>query len=534
MKTLLLKDTEKDIEQAGRILREGGLAAIPTETVYGLGGNALDPGAAAKIFKAKGRPQDNPLIVHVSSPDEVGPLVREIPEKARLLMEHFWPGPLTVIMEKSALIPYEVSGGLDTVAVRMPGNRIARDIIRAAGVPIAAPSANTSGLPSPTCARHVMEDMDGKIDAVLDGGDCTYGVESTVITVVSSVPRLLRPGGVTLEAMEAVIGKIDVDPAVLSKLEETAVAASPGMKYKHYSPKADIVIVKGDFDRYFRYVQTHKEDGVFCLCFDGEEKKLPVDCVSYGAQGDSLAQAHGLFAALRRLDALGAKKVFARCPATAGVGMAVYNRLVRAAAFQIVDLNARLVIGLTGPTGSGKSYICDIFRARGFYVSDCDEIYKNYVSKDPAVLRRIQDCFGDDTVRDGVLDRGILAVRAFVNENTRSQLNEITHPAVLEKVQKDIEFAAQKGYTKFIIDIPLLFESGAEKICDATVSVLCAPETRKIRIMGRDGITADQAQMRMDAQHDGEYYASRSDYVIVNDGERDAAEQVVKILEELL
>ena len=341
METKIYKINSKDdesVEEVALILKNGGLAAVPTETVYGLAANALDGKAVKKIFEAKGRPSDNPLIVHISNMDEWAGLVTEIPEKARLLAEKFWPGPLTIILEKSDIIPDETSGKLSTVGVRMPDNEITRAIIEKAGVPLAAPSANTSGKPSPTNAAYVMEDMKGKIDAVVDGGSCQVGVESTVITLTTEKPLLLRPGGVTPEMIEAVIGEIDISDAVFNKLREDAEAQSPGMKYKHYSPKAKVVILKGEFSSYKDYVMSSKLNKV-ALCFEEDKKELSsVPVVTYGKAGDSFSQAARLFDALREVDEMGAEIAYARFPEKTGVGLAVFNRLVRAAGFNIIEV----------------------------------------------------------------------------------------------------------------------------------------------------------------------------------------------------
>lgn len=338
MKTKLLSASDDDIRYAGEILRRGGLVGMPTETVYGLAGNALRGDCVRKIYQAKGRPSDNPLIVHISSFSQWEPLVTEIPEKAKKLAEKFWPGPLTIILKKSELIPKETSGGLDTVAVRMPSDETARRLIESAGVPLAAPSANTSGKPSPTSAQHVMNDLCGKIDAVIDGGECRVGVESTVISLVSEKPRLLRPGGVTPEMLESVLGEIEIDDAVFNKLENGAKAASPGMKYKHYSPSARVILLKGTLENYKKYIEAHRSEKTVALCFDGEEKELSVPCLPYGAEKDSLSQAHLIFSRLREADEMGADTVFARYPERSGVGLAVYNRLIRAAAFEVVEV----------------------------------------------------------------------------------------------------------------------------------------------------------------------------------------------------
>lgn len=338
MKTEILTDSADGIARAGELLRSGSLVAIPTETVYGLAANALSSQAVSSIFAAKGRPQDNPLIVHISDISELAALVTDIPENALTLAEAFWPGPLTMIMKRSGIVAPEVSCGLDTVAVRMPSHKTAAAIIKSAGVPLSAPSANLSGKPSPTTARHVLDDMDGRIAAVLDGGECSVGVESTVISLCSETPRLLRPGAVTPEMIESCIGHIDIDPAVTDRLQNGAVAASPGMKYKHYAPKAEVWLVRGSLDSFAGLCRDEKSGGVMALCFDGEGGRLGVPFVEYGGANDPLSQCRGLFSALRTLDELGAVKVFARCPEQDGAGLAVYNRLARAAAFRIIDL----------------------------------------------------------------------------------------------------------------------------------------------------------------------------------------------------
>jgi L-threonylcarbamoyladenylate synthase len=339
MHTLLLNAAEPGaIEEAARIIRNGGLVGMPTETVYGLAANALDAKAVAKIFEAKGRPQDNPLIVHISDFEQIRRLVKSVPESAEKLAKAYWPGPMTMVLEKSDLIPEIVSAGLPTVGIRFPSHPAAQALITAAGVPIAAPSANRSGLPSTTTAEHVMRDMDGRIDAVLDGGTCGVGVESTIVTLASNPPRLLRPGGITLEQLRAVLGRVDVDNAVLNPLPKGAKPLSPGMKYKHYSPKANIIIIESDEKTFADFVNAHKAPGVAALCYTGEEKLVDVPAVCYGGATDYEAQARDLFEALRHLDDIGAKTVYARCPEPKGVGLAVYNRLMRAAGFEVLNL----------------------------------------------------------------------------------------------------------------------------------------------------------------------------------------------------
>lgn len=341
MNTLLLSNTEENILAAAEILRSGGLVGMPTETVYGLAADALNGSAVARIFKAKGRPMDNPLIVHIANFSDIERfgLVREIPEAARVLAELFWPGPLTMIMKRSKIIPDEVSAGLDTVAIRLPSHPTARALINAADTPLAAPSANLSGSPSPTTAAHVMKDMDGRIEAVLDGGACEVGLESTVITLAEGVPRVLRPGGVTVEMLREPIGEVEIDPAVLHQLARGQKASSPGMKYKHYAPKANVILLRGSDEKFISYINNRASQGVAALCCDEDIPKLNVKAFSLGSRGDYSEQAHRLFDLLRRLDEGGeVSTVYARLPETDGVGLAVYNRLIRAAGFEVIEL----------------------------------------------------------------------------------------------------------------------------------------------------------------------------------------------------
>lgn len=325
---------EVGIRRAADLLKQGRTVALPTETVYGLAANALDGEAVKKIFRAKGRPQDNPLIVHVAEFEELYPLVSEVPKVAKKLAGAFWPGPLTMIFKKSGAVPYEVSAGLDTIAIRMPSHPVIVRIIKAAGLPLAAPSANLSGSPSPTSARHVIHDLFGKIDGIVDGGDCQVGLESTVLDITRQVPCILRPGGITKEQIEQVIGEVCVASSVLEKTGDGQKALSPGMKYKHYSPKAKVVLVRGSSEDYVSLVNGYKAEGLFALCFDEDVKKLTVPYLSYGSCKDYKTQAKLLFSALREADGRGASVLLAHSPEPVGIGLAVYNRLLRAAEFE--------------------------------------------------------------------------------------------------------------------------------------------------------------------------------------------------------
>lgn len=521
METKLFNTTEYDLKQAGQILATGGLVAFPTETVYGLGANALNDEAVKNIYIAKGRPSDNPLIVHISKKEDIIPLVKEVTPKAQALIEAFFPAPLTIILKKSDKIGNVVSGGLDTVAIRMPKNEVARKLISYANCPIAAPSANTSGLPSPTRAKYVIDDMMGKIDGIIDGGDCEFGVESTVITLATDTPTILRPGAITKEMLEAVIGKIDVSPAVLEGMKDGEIAASPGMKYKHYAPKAKIVIVNADKENYEAFVNAKKD--AFALCFDDDQVTIPK--VTFGKENDDLSQAKELFDALRLLDEKDAKKVYARVPNTDGVGMAVYNRLIRAAAFQIIDLTKPFTIGLTGTTGAGKGYVAEKLKQRGFNIINCD-YYARQVINDKDILEKLKMAFGDDIIVDNVLDRKALANKAFATKEATQKLNSIMHPAIIELCKQNAN-----GLT--VLDAPQLFEANMQNDCYKIISVIADEDIRINRIMSRDNITEEEAKMRINAQFDNNYFIDHSDYVIYNNNEN-IDNQIDNILEVIL
>ena len=339
MNTLLLSAQDASTASlAAEIIKNGGLVAIPTETVYGLGANGLDESAVAKIFEAKGRPQDNPLILHIAGPEEIERYCHHIPKAAYDLAEKFWPGPLTIVLPARRSVPRRTTGGLDTVAVRCPDSAVTREIIRLSGVPLAAPSANISGKPSTTTAEHVRHDHDGRIDAIVDGGACRVGVESTIVDLTDERPRLLRPGGITPEQLLEVLGDLVVDKAVTAQIDKDEVVKAPGMKYKHYAPQSEVVIVSGSREKAAAYIRAHFTPGDRVLCFE-EELPLYRDCnpLSYGLEADVNTLSAGLFGALRELDDPAIHQVYARCPVGGGVAYAVQNRLKKAAAFHIVD-----------------------------------------------------------------------------------------------------------------------------------------------------------------------------------------------------
>lgn len=341
MKTRILDPTRDDkaIAQAGKLLSAGEVVAIPTETVYGLAANALDGAAVAKIFAAKGRPQDNPLIVHIADKAALFGLVREVPPAALKLADAFWPGPLTMVLPKADCIPPEVSAGLATVGIRMPSHPVARELIRAAGVPLAAPSANLSGRPSTTTAGHVLEDLGGLIPAIVEGGPCTVGVESTVVSLAGDVPRLLRPGGIALEQLRAVLGEVEVDRALRETIGDDAAVSSPGMKYRHYAPKAPVTVVCGDPARTAAYMirNAAKDAGIICFS-EYAFRFMPYEKRIIGAADDVQTQARMVFDALRSFDDTAVSEIWAQCPSEAGLGLAVANRLKKAAGFRVVSV----------------------------------------------------------------------------------------------------------------------------------------------------------------------------------------------------
>ncbi len=339
MKTLCLSaNDEKTAQIAANIIKSGGLVAIPTETVYGLGANGLDKNAVAKIFEAKGRPQDNPLILHVADCSEIEKFCHSIPPEAYALAERFWPGPLTMVLPAKPIVPLSTRANLPSVAVRCPDCEVTRRIISLSGVPLAAPSANLSGKPSTTTAGHVLHDHDGKIGLIVDGGPCRVGVESTIVDLTERPARLLRPGGITPEELTAVLGDLVVDKAVTAQISADSVVKAPGMKYKHYAPQCEVVIVAGSREKAAAYIRAHFAPGDRVLCFQ-EELPLYSGCapLSYGQESDISTLSAGLFAALRELDQPHIRRVYARCPVGGGVAYAVQNRLKKAAAFHVID-----------------------------------------------------------------------------------------------------------------------------------------------------------------------------------------------------
>lgn len=341
---------ERELDAAARIIKDGGLVAFPTETVYGLGANALDEAAARKIYEAKGRPSDNPLIAHIASFADLEPLVSGIPAAGSILAEAFWPGPLTLVFEKSRRVPYGTTGGLDTVAVRMPRHSAARRLISLAGVPVAAPSANTSGRPSPTKAEHVLQDMKGRIDMIIDGGPVGIGMESTIVDVTGDVPVLLRPGAVTLEMLNQTVGPVELDPAIMGPAAQDRKPRAPGMKYRHYAPQAALSVIEGRaanglsdavIAEINRLADARIREGcqVGILCTDETKACYPRGIIrSAGRRSAPDTIARNLFAVLREFDDLQVDYIYAESFSRDQIGQAIMNRLTKAAGYHIIHI----------------------------------------------------------------------------------------------------------------------------------------------------------------------------------------------------
>lgn len=330
------------IQEASDILKKGEMVAFPTETVYGLGANALDEMASNKIYEAKGRPSDNPLIVHVADMEQLKPLVKNIPESAKKLMNAFWPGPLTIVFNKSNKVPYGTTGGLDTVAIRMPDNKIALKLMEISGIPIAAPSANTSGRPSPTKASHVMEDLNGKISMVLDGGDVGIGIESTIVDVTSDVPMILRPGYINKKMLEEVVGEVDVDKAVSKPVSSEIKPKAPGMKYRHYAPKADFTIFDGELESVISKINevaeayTKKGFKVGIIASDETKSEYNVgEVISVGTRDDEITISRNLYSVLREFDDRQVDYILGEAFVGGQLGQAIMNRLLKAAGYKV-------------------------------------------------------------------------------------------------------------------------------------------------------------------------------------------------------
>ena len=503
------------VGQAAEILRRGGLLAIPTETVYGLGADGLNEDAVRHIFEAKGRPQDNPLILHIPDAGWLARYCKNVPETAYRLAERFWPGPLTMILSKADCVPLVTTAGLDTVGMRCPDHAVTRAIIAAAGVPVAAPSANTSGRPSCTSAAHVREDMDGKIDGVVDGGACRVGVESTIIDLTCTPPRLLRPGGLPLEDLREVLGEVAVDKAVTQPMAAGEKPRAPGMKYRHYAPKAPVTVVTGAPRASARRLLASlgERDGV--ICFDEFAPLFAGQIVHrLGASGDKLAQSQRVFDALRTFDETKVPAIWAQCPDSTGLGLAVGNRLKKAAGFHTESADEGvLVLGITGGTGAGKTTLLRALERRGALVLDCDAVYHEMLRSDEALRADLTAAFGEVFAPDGGLDRQKLGKIVFGDDAALARLDGIIFRHLPRALARRMEAS---GARLIALDAIKLIESGLGTLCDVTVAVTAPEEVRVRRIMARDGISEDYARARVRAQRSEEDFRADCGAVFEN------------------
>ena len=512
MNTLILNaQNDREIETAAEIIKGGGLVALPTETVYGLGADALNEQAVENIFKAKGRPQDNPLIVHIG---DISDLEKYgyTSDMAFELAEAFWPGPLTIIVKKRDIIGAVVSAGLDTVGIRMPSHEGMLSVIRRSGRPIAAPSANTSGKPSPTRAVHVLDDMRGKIEAVLDGGDCEIGLESTVVDTTGEKAVILRPGAITADMMAEVLGEDRVFRADRSSLKKGEAPRAPGMKYRHYAPKAKVIAVKGSPKSTFEYILKNASDRDGALIFS-EFMNEGGDFVRYdfGHSCDKSAHGHILFSAFRELDKQGVERIFVQCPREYGEDIATMNRLKKSAGEQVIDLTEQRIIGITGPSGSGKSVIAKSI-SEGSILIDADRLYNEMLLGENDMTRELKKAFPEAFEGDKI-DKKRLAERVFTDRESLAFLNSITHPHIVDKI---METARKHAPETVYIDAPTLFESGLYLCCTKIIAVESSFETCVKRIMQRDGITREQAEKRLKNQKNKEFFEKNSDEIILN------------------
>ena len=500
------------VRDAAAILRRGGLLGIPTETVYGLGADALNEDAVSRIFLAKGRPQDNPLIIHVPDASWLERYCRSVPPAAYQLAERFWPGPLTMILPRRDIVPLQTTGGLETVGVRCPNHPVTLAIIEAAGVPIAAPSGNTSGRPSPTTAAHMIEDMDGRIEGIVDGGPCTVGVVSTIIDLTVTPPRLLRPGGLPLESLRQVLGEVAVDKAVTGLLAAGERPRAPGMKYRHYAPHAPVTVVTGEPERSARRIQGLLSDTAGVICFDEYAPLFPGHIIhKLGPAADKSAQARHVFDALRTFDGTDVTEIFAQCPDDGGLGLAVANRLKKAAGFHLIDADHPLIVGLTGGTGAGKTSALAALEDLGGTVLDCDAVYHQMLRTDPALREAITAAFGPVFCPDGSLDRQKLGTLVFSDHAALDRLNAIVYEYLPPELMR-----RAAGQSLVGLDAINLVESGLDRLCACTVAVLAPAEDRVRRIMARDGISEDYARLRISAQPSDAFYRERCSHILEN------------------
>jgi len=498
MKTQISNPTPAAVAKAVRLLKSGEVVAIPTETVYGLAANTLNPDAIAKIFAVKNRPPDNPLIVHVTDMNMAKTLSLDIPPLAGKLAKHFWPGALTMIFKKTGdIIPNIVSAGLDTAAVRVPAHPAALEIIRQCGFPIAAPSANLSGSPSPTSAKHVYDDLNGRIPLIIDGGECEIGLESTVIAFDADKIRMLRPGAVTAEQLRE-FAYVIIDNAVTGKCDgETA--PSPGMLHKHYAPKSEVIAYK-----------------------------TPPFLLRRGDYIIREPDATALFANLREFDEIGAKRVYVRLPEPEGIGLALYNRIIRSADYNVV--NTPRIFGLTGLSGAGKSAASGIFKNRGFFIINCDEFSKEVILS-PKCQEEIRRGFPEMFDESGVFNRKKAAETVFSDKNKLLCYEQTVFPYVNFEL---IKIIARSPSEYVLLDAPTLYQAGEDDFCEAVIAISANVNICVDRVTKRDNISEKDAEARLISQKSADFFRKKADYIIENNGSFDEfAERINEVIDSI-
>ena len=505
---------ENEIKAAAEIIKNGGLVAVPTETVYGLAANALMPDAVKRIFEVKGRPQDNPLIVHVAKPEHVYLFAKEISPLAKKAIKAFMPGPFTAVLPKQSVIPSVTTAGLDSVAIRCPSHEIMNKIISASGVPIAAPSANISGLPSPTCFEHCLKDLNGKIEGIVDGGSSEFGVESTVVSFLSDKAVICRPGAITKEMLVNLLGEENVIDLSEDKSERPV---SPGMKYRHYSPSIPLYTVTGEKAEEYIKQRCENENGIAVMSYKEDRKKYnTLHFFEFGERGKPETQAASLFAALRAADD---KKdeislILSVAPENKKEGAAVLNRLNKAASQKKIHLVKNpTVIGVTGKSGSGKSTVSkEIANRLGYFYIDCDLLANDIIWNFPPLTERIKKEFA-------VSSRKELSEKVFSSPDLLERLNFLTLPVIISEIHKVIHHNASLGVKGFIIDGATIIESKVSVFLSALVFVKCDEETAINRIIKRDNISREIAVRRIKSQKPDEFYKKEADITLATDCE---------------
>lgn len=516
MKTKIINENELNI--ACDLLKNDEVVALPTETVYGLGANALSANALQKIFIAKGRPSDNPLIVHISNFSDLDFLTSSIPKNAKLLMDKFWPGALTIIFPKSQNVPLEISRGLDTIAIRFPSHKTMLDVISNCGFPIAAPSANISGRPSTTCFEHVFDDLNGKVSGIVKGDISKIGLESTVIDLTRTPPVLLRPGGITLEQLRDVLGEVLVDTSINSKISDTKKVSSPGMKYRHYAPKAPLTVVSGNAFKCADYISKIATKNTGILAFD-EFSFENSEVLHFGSINNQETQAQLLFAKLREFDNTNVTEILAMCPTCDGLGLATTNRLKKSAGFLETKIQGK-VFGLTGRSGAGKSTVSKFFAKKGFKIIDCDKIYSNLLETSSLLIDELHKNF-DDCFESGKLNRQKLSSIVFNNSQKLKLLNNIT----FKYIKQEVENIILSTDTDVILDAPLLFEANFDIYCDKIFGVIANEDTIISRLSLRDA--EKNILNRLKNQKNNSFFIQSCDIIIENNSSLQALEDFI-------